>query len=155
VSKRETGQTARPGRAARVAQAIKANLVELIDREVKDPRVKEAGLMTLSQVELNKDMTVATVYISLYGDERVADDAVEALVNAAGKLRGSLGRRMHMARAPELRFVRDQSLAFSARLRDIVREDEEKAAQASGEPDEDAVDEGAPGDAAPEEEEEA
>ena len=122
--------TAKPGRAARVAQAVKANLVELISREVKDPRVEAAGLMTISQVELNKDMTVATVYVSLYGDDRVAVAAVGALTSAAGKLRGALGRRMHMARAPELRFVRDQSLEFTARLAEIMREDEEKAAQA-------------------------
>lgn len=120
------GRTAKPGRAARVAQAVKANLVELISRELKDPRVEAAGLMTISQVELNKDMTVATVYVSLYGDDRVANAAVEALTSAGGKLRGALGRRMHMARAPELRFVRDQSLEFTQRLAEIIRDDEDR-----------------------------
>ncbi len=117
------------GRKVRVAAAIKENLARLVDREVKDPRVRAAGLFTIQHVELNSDMSIAYVYISFFGAADAAIAEAMAGLNAARRyLRGPLGRTMNLARTPELRFVHDTSPEFKEKLVDIVASDEARAA---------------------------
>jgi ribosome-binding factor A len=97
----------------------------MITQDLADPRVKEAGIVTVTNVELNSDMSVAWVYVSIAGaSERKAKAAIAGLEAAAGHLRGPLGRRMHLARTPSLRFRLDDSGEFRAKLSEIVRDDE-------------------------------
>jgi ribosome-binding factor A len=122
-------------RQARVANAMRELLTELIAREVKDPRVHTAGMVSVSQVELNRDLSVARVFVSFIGgagDEQVEDRALAALQAAAGFLRGPVGRRMRLQRAPELRFARDPRAEFGQRMREILIEDEQRVAEAGG-----------------------
>jgi ribosome-binding factor A len=121
--KREGGSS----RKARVEHGIRDTLTEMIAADIKDPRVHEPKLLTLSRVELNVDMSVARCYVSIVGDDATADAALEGLRKAAGFLRGPLGRRLGLQRAPELRFMMDPSLDVSEKLAAIVREDEERA----------------------------
>jgi ribosome-binding factor A len=121
-------------RKARVEHAMRETLTELIAADVKDPRVHEPELLTISRVELNVDMSVARCYVSIVGDDAVADAALEGLNKAAGFLRGPIGRRLGLQRAPELRFMMDPSLDVSEKLAAIVREDEERARAAGREP---------------------
>jgi ribosome-binding factor A len=125
-------------RKERVESAIREQLADLIAREVRDPRVQAAGVLGVSKVECNKDLSVANVYISIYTssgsaatDEKVAAKAIAGLQAAAGFLRGPLGRRLQIHHPPELRFAHDITAEMSQRLRDVVKEDEAKA-KASG-----------------------
>ncbi len=125
-------------RAARVAEAIKIELADLVAREIKDPRV-QAGLVTVSHVEVNRDLSVAEVGVSILAGEPGA--VMKGLEAAAGFLRGPLGRRLRLRVAPELRFHHDKSQEMSSRLRDIVRDDEERRAATAEDPNrEDAKD---------------
>ena len=86
-------------RPARVAQAIRENLADLIAREVGDPRLGAAGLVSVNHVELNQDMSVARIYVAFIGGpESATAGAIEVLQRASGHLRGPLGRRMRLAR---------------------------------------------------------
>ena len=118
------------GRKVRVAAGIRENLAELVDREVSDPRVRAAGICTINQVVLNSDMSIARVYISFFGataTDAVVAEAMVGLDAASGYLRGPLGRRMNLARTPQLRFVHDSSPEFNAKLAQIVADDTERA----------------------------
>ncbi|MCP4444201.1 MAG: 30S ribosome-binding factor RbfA [Myxococcales bacterium] len=137
-------------RRPRVAQAIREALGDLIRNELSDPRVGRAGFVSINHVELNKDMGLAHIYIAFYGgDDEAGEPAVVVLNKAAGKLRGPLGRTLNLQRAPELRFVYDQSSEFGVRLSQIIRDDElrhvsEPSDEAGGsESDEPAADGGA------------
>lgn len=121
-------------RKARVEHALKEALQAAISNDVKDPRVRAATLVTVSKVEANVDLSVANVYISVVGDDAVADGVVAGLKKAAGYLRGPIGRELNMQHAPELRFMLDVSIDMSAKLAAIVREDEEKARAAGRDP---------------------
>ena len=121
-------------RKSRVEHALRDTLTEMIAAEVKDPRVRNATLLTLTRVEVNVDMSVANVYVSVVGSDASADAAVAGLVKAAGFLRGPVGRRLHLQRPPELRFVRDISIDIGAQLAAIVRDDEDRARAAGREP---------------------
>jgi ribosome-binding factor A len=128
-------------RKARVAEAIRDTLAEMIRREVKDPRVSAAGVLSITHVEMNKDLSVANVWVSIFsgsqdsrgGDDKVADKAIAGLQAAAGFLRGPVGRRLKLQRPPELRFQRDTGLAFGLELAKIVREDDAKRKKADEE----------------------
>lgn len=114
-------------RRERLAHNIRDALTEMIASDVKDPRVHAPTMLTLAKVELNVDLSVARCYVSIVGDDATADAAIAGLTKAAGYLRGPLGRRLSLQRAPELRFMLDPSIDVSAKLAAIVREDEEKA----------------------------
>jgi ribosome-binding factor A len=114
-------------RKQRVEHGLRDVLTGLIAREVRDPRVRAATLITVTRVELNVDLSVATVYVSIIGDDATADGALAGLAKAAGFLRGPAGRELHLQHAPELRFRRDASIDMSEKLAAILRDDEEKA----------------------------
>ena len=121
-------------RKARVEHALKEALQAAITNDVKDPRVRSATLVTVAKVELNVDLAVANIYVSVIGDDAVADGVIKGLAKAAGFLRGPIGRELNLQHAPELRFMLDVSIDMSAKLHAIVREDEEKAKAAGRDP---------------------
>jgi ribosome-binding factor A len=122
-------------RRERVAHAIRETLTEMIAADVKDPRVHAPTMLTITKVELNVDMAVARCYVSIVADDdATVDAALAGLEKAAGFLRGPVGRRIGLQRAPELRFLVDPSVDMSEKLAQIVREDEERARAAGREP---------------------
>lgn len=128
-------------RKERLAQNIRDLLAQLVDQELKDPRVHGAGFVGVNHVELNRDASVARVYVSFYGagpkgtaaPGKHADEALAALQAAAGFLRGNIGRHFGLKRAPELRFVHDVGPDMEQRITDILREDAERASDDGGE----------------------
>ena len=122
-------------RKQRVEHGLRDVLTELIARDVRDPRVRAATLITVTRVELNVDLSVATVHVSIIGDDATADGALAGLAKAAGFLRGPAARELHLQHAPELRFRRDVSIDMSERLAAIIRDDEDRARAAGREPD--------------------
>jgi ribosome-binding factor A len=123
----DDGGTVVSQRKSRVEHALRDVLTELIASEVKDPRVRAATLITVTRVELNVDMAVADVYVSVVGDDATADGVIAGLAKAAGFLRGPAARKLSLQRAPELRFHHDTTVDVSAKLAAILREDEDKA----------------------------
>jgi len=122
------GKIAKPNpRRERVATAMREALTEAITADVRDPRVSAPDLLTVSRVEMNVDMAVANVYVSIVGKDSVIAGALAGLQKAAGFLRGPIGRTVGLQHAPELRFVLDKSIDMKDKLAEILREDELKA----------------------------
>jgi len=120
-------------RKQRVEHGLRDVLTELIAREVKDPRVRAATLITVAKVELNVDLSVANVFVSIIGDDAIADGVIAGLAKAAGFLRGPAGRKLNLQHAPELRFHVDPSIDMSEKLASIIRDDEQRARAAGRE----------------------
>lgn len=114
-------------RRDRVAHVLRQAIAEAIATDVKDPRVSKAEMLTVTRVEMNIDMAIANIYVSVVGD---ATDVIAGLRKAAGYLRGRVGRAAGLQRAPELRFVADHSIDMSERISEILREDADRARQA-------------------------
>ena len=106
-------------RPEQVAEAIRAVLAEALLRgEVRDPRV---GLVTISGVEVTRDLSVARVMVAPHGDtEEELDAAVEGLTSAAGYLRRLVAQQMTTRTVPELRFVRDRGLEHARRIGELL-----------------------------------
>ncbi|MDR2186423.1 MAG: 30S ribosome-binding factor RbfA [Azonexus sp.] len=105
-------------RGDRVAEQVRRDLADLIQNELKDPRV---NMVSLTAVELTPDYAHAKVYFTTLDDAHLA--AVEqGLKRAAGFLRRELGRRIHIHTLPELHFIHDDSIARGASLSALIDE---------------------------------
>ena len=112
-------------RAERLAEAMREELSSLLAREVKDPRVAAAGLVTVTRVEVAADLGVAKVGVSfLGGDDVRTRAALAALGRVAGWLRGEVGRRLSLRRAPELRFVHDRGGEHAEKIDRLLKGEE-------------------------------
>ena len=92
----------------RAAEDMKREMTALL-RELKDPRV-QGKLLTVVRVHLSGDGSTAKIYVSAMEGIEAAREAVKGLKSAGGFVRGELTRRLHMRKAPELRFIADNSI---------------------------------------------
>lgn len=105
-------------RSLRVAEQIQRDLAQLIQTEVKDPRV---GMATISEVRVSKDLAHAKVFMTVLGsDAEGAAESVGILNRAAPFLRHALGRRLLLRVVPQLHFVYDETLEAGARLAALI-----------------------------------
>ena len=104
-------------RHQRLGHQVQRTLAELLQFEVKDPRVQN---VSLTSVDLSRDLSVARVYFSLIDPDADPAAALEGLERAAGFLRGKLGKAIKARHVPELRFVHDDSAAEAVRLSALI-----------------------------------
>ncbi|WP_322497000.1 30S ribosome-binding factor RbfA [Chloroflexus sp.] len=107
-------------RLQQVADTMQRILGEVIQKELKDPRV---GFATVTRVEVSADLQRAKVYISVMGTPEERAATMTALNHARGFLRKRLADEMgYMRFIPELRLVQDTSLDYSMHLEQVFRE---------------------------------
>ena len=104
-------------RSRRVAEQIQRELAELIQLEVKDPRV---GMITLTGVEVTSDYSHAKVFFSLLGDQARLQQALAGLNSAAGYLRSQVAHRMKLRVMPALHFEHDLSIEEGMRIDKLI-----------------------------------
>ena len=105
-------------RSERVAGQLRRELPLLIQREVKDPDV---GMVSVSDVEVSRDLGSAKVYITALSPEQ-AETSLKALKRASGFLRSRLGKMLHLRKIPELRFYYDDSLDRGEKMDALIEE---------------------------------
>jgi ribosome-binding factor A len=106
-------------RTGRIAEQIQRELADLIQMEVKDPRV---GLVTLTGVEVTQDYAHAKVYFTTMKSAEQAPKAQAGLEHAAGFLRTQLAHRMKLRIMPQLHFIYDTSVENGVRLSQLIDE---------------------------------
>jgi ribosome-binding factor A len=121
-------------RARRIEEQLKRLLVDLVRREIKDPRV---GLITITAVEVSRDLSHADVYFTPFAGEGDAQAAHEALQHAAGYLRHQVRNEMRLRVAPELVFHIDDSVERGARLSALIHDavEDDRRRHVDAEPD--------------------
>ena len=104
-------------RNQRLGAQIQRSLSELLRFESKDPRLADVSLTT---VELTRDLSVARVYFSLLDPDGDVEAVSKGLGSAAGFLRSRLGQMIQARHVPELRFVHDDSAAHSVHISELL-----------------------------------
>lgn len=104
-------------RTDRVSDLLRAELSDLLLREVHDPRVK---LASVTSVEVTTDLRRAVVKISVLGDDEQRQGTIEGLRHAKGFLRTELAHRLRLRTTPELIFELDRGAEHSQRIADIL-----------------------------------
>ena len=106
-------------RTRRVGEQIQRELAALIHDELRDPRL---GMVSISSVQVSRDMAHAKIHVSVLGKDEQVSDSLGVLNHAAGFLRHKLGKILHMRVIPVLRFYHDRSLEEGARLGALINE---------------------------------
>ena len=109
-------------RIGRINEEIQRELSSLI-RTVKDPRVADAGMVSVTAVETTPDLKYAKIFVSVL-DKSASAQALKGLKSASGYLRRELGRALSLRNTPELTFVRDDSIDKGAHILDLLRDPE-------------------------------
>ena len=103
-------------RAERVAGTLRRELALLIQTEIKDP---EVGFVSLSDVEVTRDLAHAKVFVTVFEPEKAAA-SLKALNKAAGYLRRRLGQEMRIRSVPELHFQHDASVETGLQMDSLI-----------------------------------
>ena len=109
-------------RIGRINEEIQREMSSLI-RTVKDPRVADAGMVSVTAVETTQDLKYCKIFVSVL-DKTYSAQALKGLKSASGYLRRELGRALNLRNTPELSFVRDDSIDKGAHILDMLRNPE-------------------------------
>ncbi|HYD56463.1 MAG TPA: 30S ribosome-binding factor RbfA [Burkholderiales bacterium] len=104
------------GRPQRLGDQIQRELSDLLQRELRDPRV---GMVTITAVDVSPDFSHAKVLFTIFEKDKLAD-TVEGLRRSAGFLRSQLAKRLKLYTTPQLRFEYDESVERGDRLSRLI-----------------------------------
>ncbi|GJL80078.1 MAG: ribosome-binding factor A [Nitrospinaceae bacterium] len=93
-------------RSQRIQELLLEEISKLIQHGLKDPRI---GFATITQVDVSDNLKHANIYVSVMGTDQEKEDTLEALRNARGFIRNTLGKNLYLRYIPELDFKRDDT----------------------------------------------
>jgi ribosome-binding factor A len=105
-------------RTARVSEAVREELAELIGFELEDPRL---AMVDVIDVRVSPDSRYATVRVGLRGEAREQRQALAALDHASSYLRRELASRLELRHVPELHFEQDQHPEAESRVDTLLK----------------------------------
>lgn len=107
-------------RSDRMNEEVKKTVMSVI-RDMKDPRI--SPMTTLTTVEVTRDLKYAKLRVSVYDkDDAVRQGTVDALNHAAGFIAREVGQRMLIRRVPALKFLLDDSIAYSVHISKLLND---------------------------------
>jgi len=106
-------------RQEKINWEIKRVIAEILT-EVKDPRLGK--MISVTDVEATNDLKQAKVFVSVLGDEKMKQEAMDVLKTSAGFIRHELGEKMELHTLPDLIFALDESIDNGARIDEILNE---------------------------------
>lgn len=107
-------------RIERLNNLIRQEISELLQRQVKDPRL--SNFVAVTEVSITSDLKSARVFVSHMGSDEEKQDTLRVLSAASGFFRNELARRLRMRRIPELSFQWDNSIERGSHLLQLIDE---------------------------------
>lgn len=104
-------------RSERIREDFKREISDIL-RKMKDPRI---GFVSVTDVELSRDLRHAKVFVSIFGDVAEKENTLAALLHAQGFIRSELGRRIRLRHTPEIAFRLDDSIERGDRINRLLR----------------------------------
>lgn len=104
-------------KVGRLSEDIKREMSALF-REIKDPRV--STMLSVVRCEVSGDLSHCKVFVSAIEGEEKTVESVAGLKSASGFIKRELSNRLHLRKCPELHFIADSSIAYSAKINDIL-----------------------------------
>ena len=97
---------------------MREEIATFLANDIKDPRI--LGLVTVTGVEVTRDLRHAKVFVSVLGSESQRAATFEGLNGVAAHLRGRVGRALRLRAAPEIEFRNDESIAHAAHIEQLL-----------------------------------
>lgn len=104
-------------RPERVQEALRQEISRVVQNELKDPRL---GFLTITKVELTRDLRYAKVYFSVLGEMKDKQLALKGLNSAKGYIKNMIGERINLRFVPEVVFKIDESLEHTKEIYDLL-----------------------------------
>ena len=104
-------------RTRRVAELIRRALADIIRDRLPDHGL---GLLSITATEITRDLSRATVFISLLGEEEDQERVTKILNEESSALRHELSRTLNLRHTPEIQFRYDLSIERGARLSRLI-----------------------------------
>ena len=106
-------------RSDRLGDLIQREICDILQRQIKDPRV---GFCTIMRVDMSDDLRHAKVRVSIMGDEDQKKSTLAGLKSATGFIRREIGHRITLRHTPTIVFVLDKSVDHSVRIAQLIDE---------------------------------
>ena len=106
-------------RIMRISEEVKREVSEIIQNDLKDPRV--SGMISVTKVNVTNDLRYAKVYISVLGNDEDRKHVLEGLKNASGFIRKEVGQRINLRYTPEMVFEIDDSIEYGIKISNILK----------------------------------
>jgi len=107
-------------RNERIAEEIKKVASQIINNELKDPRID--GLISVTKVAVTRDLRHATIFISFFGDKAKKDTTFEVIQNAKGFIRYELANKLRIKYIPEISIKLDESIEYGIHINKLLEE---------------------------------
>lgn len=109
------------GRPQRLADYLRKELSQIIQKEMRDPRI---GMVGVTDVEVSKDLLHAKVFVTVFGKDtsEAMAEPLQVLNHAAGFLRSKIAQSATMRTTPTLRFYFDDSIIRGSHLSHLIDE---------------------------------
>jgi ribosome-binding factor A len=120
-------------RPERVADILREEISQIVGFELEDPRLT---MVTVTDVKISDNLRDARVYVTVAGDEKEHQAALNALVRAAPYVRKQLGLSLNLPRTPEIHFVRDRIEEQGERVDHLLHKIEKESKHEEGMKDE-------------------
>ncbi len=106
-------------KAERIAGIIQKEISQIIQFELKDPKV---GFVTITDVTITNDLSLAKVYVSFLGKTEREEAGLKALNRSKGFIRSTLAKRLTIRKTPELQFLIDDALERGNKIDNILEQ---------------------------------
>ena len=116
-------------RIDKVQEFIKQEISQIIQKDIKAPRV---GFVTVTDVEMTRDLRHAKIFLSLMGSDEQKKATWEALNRALGFMRSEIGKRIRLRCTPELSLHLDKSLDYSNHIQKLLLQLEKDGSENGG-----------------------
>lgn len=97
----------------RIASWIQKKVATMLIRDLKDPR---SGFLTVTRVEVSKDIENCTIYYSVLGDDKARRNAARMLESAAPFVQREVAQGLKTRVAPKVLFKFDETIDKSLEL---------------------------------------
>jgi ribosome-binding factor A len=111
-------------RVQRLNSLLKQVISDVIHKEVKNPHLPK--LVTITHVDITKDLRHAKVYVSVIGDEKAKQEAMQALQSASGFIGVHASKEIRIRYFPELTFVLDDTVDKHIRIEELIHQIEKE-----------------------------
>ena len=105
-------------RIQRLNSLLRHEISELLQRQVKDPRL--GSFVAVTEVSISPDLRHARIFVSHIGSEEEKQETLSALASASSFFRRELTKRLRLRRIPELSFQWDDSIERGVHLLKLI-----------------------------------
>lgn len=107
-------------RGGRINEEFKREISNLIQNEIKDPRL--TAMISVTDVKVTKDLRYAKVYVSIFcTDEEEKKNNLAALKSASGFIRKAVGQKINLRHTPEIIIELDDSINYGMHMDELIQ----------------------------------